>query len=86
MEKRFPGHHLADRLDALEYVLHELVKTLHEQGQLDIAALCENLSNAEWLFQGSAPGIQAEVLRLRDGFEDTRVRALPRDPPEGTKD
>lgn len=79
MERKFPGHQLADRLEALEFAFHMLAKTLHESGQLDIAALRENLSSAEWLFQGSAQGIQEEVLRLSYGLEDTRVRALPPD-------
>lgn len=84
MAAQFPGHQLADRLDALEYAYLQLAKTLHEQQQLDIAALRENLSNAEWIFQDSAPGILEAVLRLSDTLEDTRVRALPQDNQENT--
>lgn len=79
MAQKFPGHQLADRLEALEFAFQMLAKTLHVSGQLDIAALRENLSSAEWIFQGSAQGIREEVLRLSYGLEDTRVRALPPD-------
>lgn len=82
MEKKFPGHQLADRLEALDFAFHQLAKTLHEAGQLDIVALRENLSSAEWIFQDSSQGTRNEVLRLSAGLEDMRVRALPPDHPE----
>lgn len=82
MEKRFPGHQLSDRLEALNFAFHQLAKTLYEAGQLDIPALRENLGNAEWIFAGSTQGILDEVRQLSFGLEETRVRALLPDPHE----
>ena len=77
MSKRFPGHQLAERVEALEFAFHHLAKTLHESGQLDIVVLRENLDNAEWIYQDTSPGTLSAVRQLSYGLEDMRVRALP---------
>lgn len=84
MDKAFPGHRLADQIEALNFAYLMLARTLHEQGQLDIAALRENLSNAEWIFQDSEPGILAAVLPLSDALADMQHQAAPTDHPAQT--
>lgn len=51
------------QIEALRFVLHELMRTLHESGQLHIPALQENLSNAEWIFADKRPDT-LEAVRL----------------------
>lgn len=68
------------QLEALRFAFHHLARTLHENGQLSIPALNENLRNAEWLFADKRPDTRDAVRQIAAGLDymQTKVKPLPR--------
>lgn len=59
---------VSSRVDALHYAFYELVRTLNQQGSLDVPLLIDNLRNSDWLYQPDRPAVHQEITELIDSL------------------